>query len=119
MSGVHCQRFPDCMELAAGNEMPRCAKLDCPGNQPSELMRAMFASPGGAAQRAYGLLWRDPAPSMFSRDARQQLFGALSHEERRAGTAWAMEHYGPMTQNEMIAADMRVGVFPEKSTEHR
>lgn len=32
MSGVHCQRFPDCMELAGGIEMPRCAKPDCPGN---------------------------------------------------------------------------------------
>lgn len=70
-----------------------------------------------AAQRAYGILWRDPHGSMFSRGARKELFDALSHEERRAGIAWAMEAFGPMTDSEMIAADMRVGVFPKKSTE--
>lgn len=70
-----------------------------------------------AAQRAYGILWRDPSTSMFSRAARSELFMALSHEERRAGIAWAIEMFGPMTESEMIAADIRVGIFPQKSTE--
>ena len=70
-----------------------------------------------AAQRAYGILWRDPATTTFSSCARRALFEALSHEERRAGITWAMEMFGPMTANEMIAADIRVGVFPNKSTE--
>lgn len=122
MSGVHCQKFPECLHLAAGNQLPRCTKVDCPGEQRSELIAAMFPTPldsAAAAQRAYGLLWRDPAPSLFARDARKQLFSALSHEERRAGIAWVTEHYGPMATNEMIADDIRVGVFPEKSTERR
>jgi hemolysin-activating ACP:hemolysin acyltransferase len=74
-------------------------------------------TPNDAAQRAYGILWRDPSTSMFSRAARSELFKALSHEERRAGIAWAIEIFGPMTGSEMIAADMRVGIFPQKSTE--
>lgn len=72
-----------------------------------------------AAQRAYGLLWRDTSESMFSRGARRELLAVLSHEERRAGIAWAMEMFGPMTNSEMIAADIRAGVFPQKSTERR
>ena len=70
-----------------------------------------------AAQRAYGILWREPHPSMFSRSSRKVLFDALSWEERRAGIAWAMDAFGPMSDSEMIAADMRVGVFPKKSVE--
>lgn len=70
-----------------------------------------------AAQRAYGILWRDSSNSMFSHNARRELFDALTHEERRAGIAWAMEMYGPMSENEMISADIRVGMFPRKSTE--
>jgi hypothetical protein len=76
-----------------------------------------MSTPNDAAQRAYGILWRDPSTSMFSRAARSELFMALSHEERRAGIAWAMEMFGPMTVGEMIAADIEVGVFPQKSTE--
>jgi len=70
-----------------------------------------------AAQRAYGILWRDPSVSLYSRGARKELFNALSHEDRRAGIAWAMEAFGPMSDAEMIAADIRIGVFPKKSTE--
>jgi hypothetical protein len=33
MSGVHCQRFPDCMELNMGNTMPKCDRADCPGKR--------------------------------------------------------------------------------------
>jgi hypothetical protein len=70
-----------------------------------------------AAQRAYGILWRDPSSSIHSKAARKELFDALSHEERRAGIAWAMDLFGPMSDREMMMADMRVGVFPNRSTE--
>jgi hypothetical protein len=71
----------------------------------------------GAASRAYGMLWRDPSGSALSRGARKELFDALSPEERRDGITYAVEMFGPMTDAEMIAADIRVGVFPNKSTE--
>ena len=70
-----------------------------------------------AAQRAYGMLWRDTSNSVLSRGARKELFDVLTHEERRAGIAYAMEMFGPMSDNEIIAADIRIGVFPNKSTE--
>lgn len=70
-----------------------------------------------AAQRAYGILWREPTTSIYAKAARKELFNALSHEDRRAGIAWAMEAFGPMSDAEMIAADIRVGVFPQMSTE--
>jgi hemolysin-activating ACP:hemolysin acyltransferase len=70
-----------------------------------------------AAMRAYGILWRDGSPSLFSKSARNELFENLTHEERRAGIAWAMDSFGPMSDSEMISADIRAGVFPNKSTE--
>ncbi len=76
-----------------------------------------MATISDAAQRAYGILWRECSTSVHAKAARKELFDALSHEERRAGIAWAMEAFGPMSDAEMIAADIRVGVFPEKSTE--
>lgn len=33
MSGVHCERFPDCMELGQNATIPKCGKADCPGNK--------------------------------------------------------------------------------------
>ena len=70
-----------------------------------------------AAQRAYGILWRECTTSLYAKAARKELFDSLSHEERRVGIAWAMDIFGPMTDAEMIAADIRVGAFPNKSTE--
>ena len=66
-------------------------------------------------QKAYGLLWRTVTDSLIVNEARKELFGILSKDERRAGIAWAIEVHGPITTHEMIAADMRAGVFPEKS----
>ena len=33
MSGVHCQKFPDCWELSTTNTIPKCGQPDCPGNR--------------------------------------------------------------------------------------
>jgi hypothetical protein len=65
-------------------------------------------STADAAQRAYGILWREPGPSIFARDARRQLLEALTPEERRAGACWAMDKYRPPSTGEMIAADNAV-----------
>lgn len=70
-----------------------------------------------AAQRAYGILWRECTTSLHAKAARKELFDSLSHEERRTGIAWAMDIFGPMSDAEMIAADIRVGTFPNMSTE--
>jgi len=67
------------------------------------------------SQRAYGLLWRTFTDLPFVHMARRQLFEALSKEERYAGIAWAIEKYGTMPTQQMIAADIQVGQFPEKS----
>ena len=37
MSGVHCQKFPDCMALGFGNAIPTCGQFDCPGKFRSRL----------------------------------------------------------------------------------
>lgn len=32
MMGVHCERFPECMEVGADRQVPICTKADCPGS---------------------------------------------------------------------------------------
>lgn len=69
------------------------------------------------AQKAYGALWREVNDSSpLIREARLQLRDSLSHDERRAGVAWAITVFGPVSDSEAIAADMRAGVFPQRST---
>jgi hypothetical protein len=69
-----------------------------------------------AAQKAYGVLWREVNDtSPLIREARMQLRDSLTQEERRVGIAWAIEAFGPVTDMEAIAADMRAGVFPQRS----
>lgn len=46
MSGVHCEKFPTCMELGLNATVPSCSKPDCPGAFRSALVEAMFAPQG-------------------------------------------------------------------------
>jgi hypothetical protein len=69
-----------------------------------------------AAQKAYGVHWREVNDtSPLIREARMQLRDSLTQEERRIGIAWAIKAFGPVTDMEAIAADMRAGVFPQRS----
>jgi hypothetical protein len=43
MSGVHCQKFPACMEFGAANTVPMCSADDCPGAQGIKLAAMIFA----------------------------------------------------------------------------
>jgi hypothetical protein len=67
------------------------------------------------AQKAYGALWREVHDTPLVREARLQLRDSLTQEERRTGIAWALEAFGPVSTSEMIAADMRAGIFPQRS----
>lgn len=43
MSGVHCQKFPACMEVGTANTVPMCGADDCPGAQGIKLAAMIFA----------------------------------------------------------------------------
>lgn len=64
---------------------------------------------------AYGLLWRSLSDSSLVKTARHALRSSLSKEEQKAGIAWVVENHGPVTTADMIAADIRCGIFPERS----
>lgn len=72
-----------------------------------------------AATRAYGALWRDiqTSPSSLSREGRALLREAIDIKHRRIGVEWAQMMFGRASAREAIAADMRDGVFPERSTQ--
>jgi hypothetical protein len=65
-------------------------------------------------QKAYALLWRysNRASAVV---ARRHLYDALSLEERRAAIAQIIEDEGAPSDAEMIAIDMQLGIFPERS----
>jgi hypothetical protein len=66
-------------------------------------------------ERAYGLLWRSLSDDPLVHAARKKLRDSLTAEQRKAGVAWAVDACGPMSDSELIAADMRAGVFPQRS----
>lgn len=66
---------------------------------------------------AYGLLWRSPAQDQNVLEARKCLLNTLTVDERREGVKWVMETFGLMSTSELIAADIRTGIFPQKSYE--
>lgn len=68
-----------------------------------------------SAQMAYALLWRSKSEDPMVHRARKVLLGNMSHDEQRQAIGWVLALIGPMTNSEMIAADMRVGVFPRRS----
>ena len=68
-----------------------------------------------AAQKAYALLWRSLAECPYAKRARQELLASMSEDEQREAIAWLVQEVGPVTDREMIAADMRAGVFPRRS----
>lgn len=127
--GSEPERFDDhdTGSVNEGSSCIQCKKCGASSPMHSDRKENLIASwnervatAGDAAQRAYGILWREATTSVHAKAARKELFNSLSHEERRAGIAWAMEAFGPMSDGEMIAADIRVGVFPLMSTEkHR
>jgi hypothetical protein len=67
------------------------------------------------AQQAYALLWRSKTGDHLINQARRLLSAAMTKEEQRDAIAWVLAEVGPMTDAEMVAADMRVGVFPRRS----
>jgi hypothetical protein len=66
--------------------------------------------------KAYGLLWRSGNPDFFAGRARTVLLEHLTKDEQREGIAWVINTFGEMSTSELIAADIRAGVFPSKST---
>lgn len=66
------------------------------------------------AQIAYGLLWRSPSTDHYVFTARQWLLDGLSKDERYEAIAWAIKEYGAMRTADVISADIRMGIFPEK-----
>lgn len=66
-------------------------------------------------EHAYGLLWLELSPLPLVKQARHALFAALSLQQRKNGIAWAVETYGPITNQQIIAADIRDGIFPNRS----
>jgi hypothetical protein len=79
------------------------------------LKEAADDCPLSSVQIAYALLWRSDADCGLVHTARRVLLGALSHDEQRKAVAWVIASMGPMTTQELIAADMRTGVFPRRS----
>lgn len=67
------------------------------------------------AQMAYALLWGSQCHDNWSRGARQALLDGLTKDERRDAIGWLIESYGPISDGEMIAADIRLGTFPQRS----
>jgi hypothetical protein len=70
-----------------------------------------------AAQRAYALLWRSKSDDRLVNQARRELLETMTREEQREAVTWVIEEFGFMQTNELIAADIRVGVFPRRSYE--
>lgn len=68
-------------------------------------------------QTAYALLWRSKSGDNLVNKARGRLLETLTKEEQRDAIAWVLVAVGPMTDAEIIAADMRAGVFPRRSYE--
>lgn len=66
---------------------------------------------------AYGLLWRTTSDNSLVRTARHALRSALSKDEQKAGIAWVVKNHGPVTISDLIASDIRSGIFPERSYE--
>jgi len=66
-------------------------------------------------QLAYALLWRSKSDCRFVNQARRELLATLTLDEQRAAVKWVIEANGPMQANELIAADIRAGVFPQRS----
>ncbi len=64
---------------------------------------------------AYGLLWRSLSDNSLVKTARHALRSTLSKEEQKAGIAWVVENHGPVTTADLIAADIRCEIFPERS----
>jgi hypothetical protein len=61
------------------------------------------------AVKAYGLLWRSAAKDHHVFEARHLLLNSLTPEQRKAGITWARATYGPMTDAEVMSADIRCG----------
>lgn len=68
-----------------------------------------------SAQMAYALLWRSKSEDALVNCARKVLLGSLDYEQQREAIAWVLTMVGPMTNSEMIAADIRADVFPRRS----
>jgi hypothetical protein len=66
-------------------------------------------------QVAYALLWRTHTDDAFVHRARCELLNTLTKDEQREAIKWVVEAYGPMHTRELIAADIRAGVFPQRS----
>lgn len=49
-------------------------------------------------EKAYGLLWRDTASSLLSRDARLILLGLIDKEGQKRGIDHALKMHGPVTR---------------------
>jgi hypothetical protein len=61
---------------------------------------------------------KPPPPAWVTDDTIMPPYPVLRcPEERREGVAYAIEVLGPMSDAELIAADIRVGAFPEMSYE--
>lgn len=65
--------------------------------------------------KAYALLWRSSQCDFFTGRARTALLEYLTKDEQREGIAWVIKTFGEMSTSELIAADIRAGVFPAKS----
>jgi hypothetical protein len=63
----------------------------------------------------YGLLWLSVSTDNLVKVARKRLLDALSKDERKKGIEHALHSFGPVTDADMIAADIRIGIFPERS----
>lgn len=68
-----------------------------------------------AVQRAYALLWRCKSDDRFVNQARRELLETMTRDDQREAVNWVVEEFGPMQTNELIAADMRASVFPQRS----
>lgn len=62
------------------------------------------------SQIVYAYLWRSKTGDYLVNRARRVLLETLTKEEQRDAIAWVLVAVGPMTDAEMVAADMRAGV---------
>lgn len=59
--------------------------------------------PDEAMERAYGILWREPAPSQLAIDARAMLLSALGKAAQKRGIEYAIHRYGEPTFVEILS----------------
>ena len=91
-----------------------CGECHLPSGETCDICGAKRLT---ATQRAYALLWRCKSDDRLVNQARRELLDAMTRDEQREAVTWVVEEFGPMQTKELIAADMRAGVFPQKSYE--